>query len=110
MIDEYKEKTIMNENLNTTRPALARPWVYFLATYVWSCLFGGTAILMDLSMETAAGLVLVLLAAVGPMVMGIAFTTSRVISRDDGITGGASLVSNAYPPDGIWSYFCLCPS
>jgi membrane protease YdiL (CAAX protease family) len=29
---------------------------------------------MDLSMETAAGLVLVLLAALGPMVMGIAFT------------------------------------
>jgi uncharacterized protein len=64
----------MNENLNTTRPALASPWVYFLATYIWSGIFGGLAILMNLSMETAAGLVLVLLAALGPMVIGIAFT------------------------------------
>ena len=64
----------MNENLSTTRPALASPWVYFLATYIWSGVFGGLAILMDLSMETAAGLVMVLLAALGPMVTGIAFT------------------------------------
>jgi uncharacterized protein len=64
----------MKENLNTTRPALARPWVYFVATYLWSGLFGGTAIFLNLSMETAAGLILVLLAALGPMVMGIAFT------------------------------------
>jgi len=64
----------MNENLNTTRPKLASPWVYFLATYLWSCIFGGIAILANLSMETAIGLVLVLLAAIGPMVTGIAFT------------------------------------
>lgn len=64
----------MNENLKTTRPALAHPWVYFVATYAWSGLFGGMAILLDLSMESAAGLILVLLAALGPMVMGIAFT------------------------------------
>ena len=64
----------MNENLKTTRPAWASPWVYFLATYLWSGIFGGLAILMGLSMESAAGLVLVLLAALGPMIMGIAFT------------------------------------
>jgi membrane protease YdiL (CAAX protease family) len=64
----------MNENLKTTRPALASPWIYFVATYIWSGIFGGLAILMNLSMETAAGLVLMLLAALGPMVMGIAFT------------------------------------
>jgi membrane protease YdiL (CAAX protease family) len=64
----------MNEPLKTTRPALASPWIYFLATYAWSCLFGGTAILLDLSMESASGLVLVMLAAMGPMVTGIAFT------------------------------------
>jgi len=64
----------MNGNLKTTKPALSSPWVYFLGTYLWSGIFGGLAILMDLSMETAAGLVLVLLAAVGPMVNGIAFT------------------------------------
>lgn len=64
----------MNEDLKTMRPAMASPWIYFLATYIWSGIFGGLAILMDLSMETAAGLVLVLLAGVGPMVTGIAFT------------------------------------
>ena len=64
----------MNENLKTIRPALASPWVYFVATYIWSGIFGGLAILLDLSMETAAGLVLVLLAAIGPMVAGIVLT------------------------------------
>jgi len=64
----------MNESLKTTRPALASPWIYFLATYLWSGVFGGLAILLNLSMESAAGLVLVLLAALGPMVTGIAFT------------------------------------
>ena len=64
----------MNEPLKTTRPRLASPWIYFLATYIWSGIFGGLAILMNLSMETAEGLVLVLLAATGPMVTGIAFT------------------------------------
>jgi membrane protease YdiL (CAAX protease family) len=75
----------MNENLKTTRPTLASPWVYFLATYIWSGIFGGLAILMNLSMETAAGLVLVLLAALGPMVMGIAFTylTRDKVGRRD---------------------------
>jgi uncharacterized protein len=70
----------MNENLKTTHPALASPWIYFLATYIWSGIFGGLAILMNLSMETPAGLVLVLLAALGPMVMGIAFT---YLTRDN---------------------------
>lgn len=64
----------MNTELKTTRPALAHPWVYFVATYLWSGLFGGIAIFLNLSMETAFGLVFVLLAAIGPMVMGIAFT------------------------------------
>lgn len=69
----------MNETLKTTRPALAHPWAYFVATYLWSGIFGGIAIFLNLSMETAVGLVLVLLAAVGPMVMGIAFTN---LTRD----------------------------
>jgi membrane protease YdiL (CAAX protease family) len=64
----------MNNTLKTTRPKLASPWIYFLATYIWSGIFGGLAIMMDLSMESAAGLVLVLLAATAPMVTGIAFT------------------------------------
>ena len=64
----------MSEHLKTTRPSLASPWIYFLATFLWSSIFGGLAILKDLSMESAGGLVLVLLAGAGPMVTGIAFT------------------------------------
>ena len=64
----------MSEHLKTTRPRLASPWIYFLATFLWSSIFGGLAILKDLSMESAGGLVLVLLAGAGPMVTGIAFT------------------------------------
>jgi membrane protease YdiL (CAAX protease family) len=70
----HKGEFEMNNNLRTTRPALASPWIYFLATYIWSGIFGGLAILMNLSMETVAGLVLVLFAAIGPMVTGIVFT------------------------------------
>jgi membrane protease YdiL (CAAX protease family) len=73
-VEQTKGENKMNDKLKTTRPALASPWVYFLATYTWSGVFGGLAILMNISMETAAGLVLVLLAALGPMVAGIAFT------------------------------------
>ena len=41
----------MNAKLNTTRPALASPWVYFVATYIWSGVFGGLAILIGLVRE-----------------------------------------------------------
>jgi membrane protease YdiL (CAAX protease family) len=71
----------MNRNLKTTRSGLASPWIYFLATFIWSGIFGGLAILLDLSMESTFGLVLVLLAALGPMVTGISFT---YLTRDQG--------------------------
>ena len=64
----------MNRSLKTTHSGLASPWIYFLATFIWSGIFGGLAILLDLSMESPFGLVLVLLAALGPMVTGITFT------------------------------------
>ena len=64
----------MNRSLKTTHSGLASPWIYFLATFIWSGIFGGLAILLDLSMESTFGLVLVLLAALGPMVTGITFT------------------------------------
>ncbi len=64
----------MNDQLKTTRPALAAPWVYFVATFIWSGIFGGLAILLDLSVESAGGLVLYILAGAGPMAAGITFT------------------------------------
>jgi membrane protease YdiL (CAAX protease family) len=62
----------MNENLKTTRLKLAAPWIYFVATFAWTWLIWGVAILKGLTMETGA--VFGLLGMIGPMVMGIAFT------------------------------------
>lgn len=58
------------------RPKLAQPWIYFLATYVWTWSFFGLAYLMNLSAESgsAIGVVITLLALAGPSVMGIIFT------------------------------------
>jgi hypothetical protein len=75
----------MNTTLKTTRPKLASPWIYFLATYIWSGIFGGLAILMDVSMETAEGLVLVLLAAIAPMVQQALHSLLTRIKKAGGI-------------------------
>ena len=65
----------MDTRLYVKRPELARPWIYFLATYVWTWCFFGIAYLMGISAESGStvGVVLVLLALSGPAVMGIAF-------------------------------------
>lgn len=62
----------MNDNLKTTRPKLAAPWIYFVATYAWTWLIWGAAILLGVSMET--GLLVLLLGVAGPMVTGVGFT------------------------------------
>lgn len=64
----------MNENLKTTRPELAAPWIYFVATFVWTWLIWGVAILIGATMETATGFILLLLGVIGPAVTGITFT------------------------------------
>ena len=64
----------MNKNLKTTRPALASPWIFFIAAFLWTWLFWGVAILTGGSLETAAGGIPLLLGVIGPMVMGITFT------------------------------------
>lgn len=61
----------MNEK---TKSTLATPWIFFVATYAWTWLFWGMAILLGANMETAMGLVLLLLGVMGPMVTGIGFT------------------------------------
>jgi membrane protease YdiL (CAAX protease family) len=63
----------MNENLITTRSKLANPWIYFLATFVWTWFFWGLAILTSASMESGQGVTLLLLGVTGPMVTGIGF-------------------------------------
>lgn len=58
------------------RPTLAKPWIYFLATYAWTWSFFGIAYLKRMSAESghALGVILVLLALSGPALMGIIFT------------------------------------
>jgi membrane protease YdiL (CAAX protease family) len=64
----------MTTNLNTTRPKLANPWIYFTATFLWTWLFWGIAIVTKASMESGEGIGLLLLGVAGPMVTGITFT------------------------------------
>jgi len=59
----------MNEK---ARSILSNPWIYILATFTWTWLIWGVAILTGATMETGA--VYGLLGVIGPMVMGIAFT------------------------------------
>jgi uncharacterized protein len=60
----------MNGRVRTT---VASPWIYFVATFAWTWLIWGMAIVLGISMETAMGLGILLLGALGPMVTGIGF-------------------------------------
>jgi membrane protease YdiL (CAAX protease family) len=64
----------MTENLKTTRPKLADPWIYFVVTFIWTWFFWGLAIALGASMETATGVILLFLGVIGPAVTGIAFS------------------------------------
>lgn len=70
----------MNDNLKTTRPTLASPWIYFAATYAWTWLIWGVAILLGADMQSETGILYFLPGIMGPMVMGIAFT---YLTRDE---------------------------
>lgn len=61
----------MNERTNAT---LTNPWTYFAATFAWTWLIWGMAIRLGVGMDTGAGVGLLLLGVMGPMVTGIAFT------------------------------------
>ena len=61
----------MNEK---TKARLAAPWVFFVATFAWAWLVWGTAILLDVSMATGPGLIVMLLGVLGPMIAGIGLT------------------------------------
>lgn len=67
----------MNEKMKTT---LAAPWIFFVATFAWTWLIWGVAILLGANMETAMGIILLLLGVMGPMVTGIGFT---YLTRDN---------------------------
>ena len=60
---------MMNEK---TKAMLKNPWVYVLATFVWTWSFWGIGIVLGLNME--AGMLLGLVGVTGPMLTGIGFT------------------------------------
>lgn len=64
----------MNTTLKSTRPKLASPWIYFLATFAWTWLIWGAGILMGITADSGEGLIVALLGVIGPMVTGIGFT------------------------------------
>jgi membrane protease YdiL (CAAX protease family) len=65
----------MNENKETSSSKIVSPWIYFVATFAWTWLFWGVAIATGANMEDfGAGLILLLLGVMGPMVTGITFT------------------------------------
>lgn len=64
----------MNTKLNTTRPKLANPWIYFAATFLWTWSLWGLAILNGSNMESGEGIGLLLLGVAGPTITGILFT------------------------------------
>ena len=64
----------MNTQLFIKKTYLANPWIYFLATYLWSWSFFGLTYWLGLNGEnTAIGSILVFLALSGPAVMAMIF-------------------------------------
>ncbi|MFI4937931.1 MAG: CPBP family intramembrane glutamic endopeptidase [Candidatus Berkiellales bacterium] len=63
----------MNTRQYIKKPKLAKPWIYFLATYAWTWFLFGIAYLMGISGETGGiiGVTLVLLALSGPTVTAV---------------------------------------
>lgn len=64
----------MNNSTDSSRSPLRSPWLYFVVTFAWTWFFWGLVILLQLSMESAGGLALLLLGVLGPMLTGIGFT------------------------------------
>jgi membrane protease YdiL (CAAX protease family) len=63
----------MKSSTDVSRPSLRSPWLYFAVTFAWTWFFWGLGILLQVSMESAGGL-LFLLGVLGPMLTGIGFT------------------------------------
>ena len=63
----------MNSSTDVSRSSLRSPWLYFVVTFAWTWFFWGLGILLQVSMESAGG-ILLLLGVLGPMLTGIGFT------------------------------------
>jgi membrane protease YdiL (CAAX protease family) len=75
----------MNNPLKTIRPALAAPWIFFVAAFAWTWLFWGIGILTNANLETGEGFIYMPLGVIGPAVAGVVFvylTRDREGRRD----------------------------
>ena len=95
----------MNTNLNITRPKLANPWVYFAATFAWTCAFWGIAIAIGGNMEEAgAGMALPAdPSAWRAALMGLAFQRERVASMAAAGQALASKINDAEAQRTLWA-------
>jgi membrane protease YdiL (CAAX protease family) len=64
----------MNRTSTLSTSNLSSPWIYFAATFAWTWSVWILALVLGLSMDTAAGFLMLLLGVLGPMVTGIGFT------------------------------------
>jgi membrane protease YdiL (CAAX protease family) len=64
----------MNSSTDVSRSSLSSSWLYFVVTFAWTWFFWGLGILLQVSMESAGGFLLLLLGVLGPMLTGIGFT------------------------------------
>jgi len=100
----------MNENLKHYTTCTGFPVVYFRRNLYLVGDFRRLAILMKPQHGNSHGLVLVLMAALGPMVMGIAFTYFTRDNEGRRDYWKRIISFNAYLQSGIWSYSSLCRS
>ncbi|MFC1975447.1 type II CAAX prenyl endopeptidase Rce1 family protein [Chloroflexota bacterium] len=64
----------MNKTSNSSISTLSTPWLFFAATFIWTWFFWILAALLGLSMDSAAGFIILFIGILGPMVTGIGFT------------------------------------
>lgn len=64
----------MNTTSKSSISTLSSPWLFFAATFAWTWFFWILAALLGLSMDSAAGFIILFSGILGPMVTGIGFT------------------------------------
>ena len=62
----------ISSNLSTS--TISSPWLFFALTFLWTWFFWILAAFLNVGMDSAAGVILLLLGILGPMVTGITFT------------------------------------
>lgn len=64
----------MKISSNLSASTISSPWLFFALTFLWTWFFWILAAFLNVGMDSAAGVILLLLGVLGPMVTGITFT------------------------------------